>query len=175
MSGAVVWLTGLPSSGKSTLAGHLVARLREAGCPAVVLDGDEVRDALVPRPGYTPEERDSFYATLARLAALLARQDLIVLVAATGHRRAWRDRARALAPRFLEVFVDVPAEECRRRDGKGLYAQAASGAVLNLPGAGVEFEPPQAPEVVARGGEDAGALDEILSRLDCAPVSCPSA
>ena len=170
MSGAVVWLTGLPSSGKSTLAGRLVARLRAAGRPAVVLDGDEVRDALVPRPGYTPEERDSFYATLARLAALLARQQLIVLVAATGHRRVYRDRARALSPRFLEVFLEVPAEECRRRDRKGLYAQAASGTVSNLPGAGAEFEPPKAPEVVARGGEDSGALDEILSRLDLAPA-----
>ena len=170
MSGAVVWLTGLPSSGKSTLAGRLVARLRAAGRPAVVLDGDEVRDALVPRPGYTPEQRDSFYATLARFAALLARQELVVLVAATGHRRAYRARARALSPRFLEVVLDVPAEECRRRDGKGLYAQAARGTVPNLPGAGAEFEAPKAPEVVARGGEDAGALDEILSRLDWAPA-----
>lgn len=169
MSGAVVWLTGLPSSGKSTFAGRLVARLRAVGRPAVVLDGDEVRDALVPRPGYTPEERDSFYATLARLAALLARQELVVLVAATGHRRTYRDQARALTPRFLEVFLDVPAEECRRRDRKGLYAQAAGGTVPNLPGAGAEFEPPKAPEVVARGGEDAGALDQILSRLDAGP------
>jgi adenylylsulfate kinase len=165
VSGAVVWLTGLPSSGKSTLARHVLARLRDRGVPAAVLDGDEVRDSLVPRPGYTPAERDAFYATLSRLAALLARQGLTVLVPATAHRRAWRTQARALAPQFIEVFVDVAADECRRRDAKGLYAQAARGSAADVPGAGVEYEPPGSAEVVARGGEDPAAAEQIVERL----------
>ncbi|HET6922420.1 MAG TPA: adenylyl-sulfate kinase, partial [Anaeromyxobacteraceae bacterium] len=72
--GTVIWITGLPASGKSTLAARLRERLEALGRPAVVLDGDAVREALVPRPGYSAEERDAFYRTLAGLAALLALQ-----------------------------------------------------------------------------------------------------
>ena len=165
MSGAVVWLTGLPSSGKSTLAHRLIERLRAGGAAAALLDGDDVRAALVPRPGYSPAERDAFYATLARLAALLARQGTIVLVPATAHRRAYRDEARALSPRFLEVWLDVPADVCRQRDAKGLYATAARGAAPDLPGAGPEYEAPSNPDVIARGGEDAAAVEEVLRLL----------
>ncbi len=161
MSGAVVWLTGLPSSGKSTLAHELFTSLRRSRRAAALLDGDEVRDALVPRPGYSAAERDAFYATLGRLAALLARQGLIVAVAATAHRRAWREAARSLSPRFIEVFIDVPPDECRARDAKGLYAQG----VRDLPGADLQYEAPESPDVVASGGEDAAALREILRRL----------
>lgn len=165
MSGAVVWLTGLPSSGKSTLAGRLRVRLAALARCAVVLDGDEVRRALVPAPGYAPQERDDFYATLGRLAALLARQGTIVLVAATAPRRAHREGARALAPRFLEVFLDVSAEECARRDPKGLWARARAGDAPQLPGAGAPYEPPHAPEVRAAGGEDAAAVGAVLRAL----------
>jgi adenylylsulfate kinase len=160
-TGAVVWVTGLPSSGKSTFAARLQARLREAGRPSCTLDGDEVRRALVPAPGYTPEARDAFYATLARLAALLATQGLVVLVPATAHRAAYRAEARALAPRFVEVHVAVPAEECRRRDAKGLYA----AGLPDLPGADTAYEPPEAPDVVAAGGHDEGAADQVVALL----------
>lgn len=163
--GCVVWLTGLPSSGKSTLGVRLRDRLLAAGRCCALLDGDEVRDALVPRPGYSAEERDAFYATLANLAALLARGGAVVVVAATAHRRAYRERARALAPRFLEVHVDVDPAECVRRDAKGLYAAARAGGTGELPGAGVAYEPPTSPDLIARGGEDDAALADLLARL----------
>ncbi len=155
MSGLVVWLTGLPSSGKSTLARRVHERLPGA----ILLDGDEVRAAIAPDLGYTLPERDAFYAALARLAALLARQGRVVLVAATAHRRAYRDQARALAPRFVEVLVDVPAAECARRDAKGLYARAGAA----LPGAGVEYERPERPDVRAGGGHDEEAVRAIVA------------
>lgn len=158
--GAVVWFTGLPAAGKSTLAATLVARLRERGASAVLLDSDQVRDALVPPPGHDGVARDGFYRTLAGLAALLARQGLVVAVAATAHRRVWRALARALAPRFIEVYVDTPLAECQRRDPKGLYA--AASALPHLPGVNVPYEPPQAPELVARGGDDAAAIDALV-------------
>lgn len=164
-TGAVVWLTGLPASGKSTLAARLRERLEALGRASVVLDGDQVRQTLWPRPGYSTEERDAFYRTLAGLAALLARQGLLVLVAATAPQRAHRDAARALAPRFVEVFVDVPAEECARRDPKGLWAKARAGEAPTLPGAGARYEAPQAPEVRAAGGEDPAAVEAVLRRL----------
>jgi adenylylsulfate kinase len=80
------------------------------------------------------------------------------VVAATAHRRAFRERVRARAPRFVEVFVDVPPETCAARDPKGLWARARAGQAPDLPGAGLAYERPLAPEVVARGGEDADAV-----------------
>lgn len=163
--GVVVWITGLPSAGKSTLAARLARRLRGAGRAACVLDGDEVRRAIVPAPAYTKEARDAFYATLARLAALLAAQGLVVVVPATAHRAAYRAEARALAPAFIEVHVAVDADECRRRDAKGLYAATSAGQAAGLPGADVAYEPPDAPEVVAQGGHDAEAIERVLALL----------
>lgn len=168
MTGTVVWITGLPSSGKSTLAARVVERLRADGMAAALLDGDQVRGALDPRPGYDPESRSRYYGTLARLAALLARQGLVAVVAATAHRRAFRARARAVAPRFIEVFVDVPLEVCAARDTKGLFAAARRGTVTELPGVGSGFEPPLAPDVVADGGEDATA-PAVVAALVRAP------
>lgn len=165
MTGAVVFVTGLPAAGKSTLARAVVARLRARGRPAVLLDGDAVRAALSPRPGYDDAGRAAFYETLGNLALLLSGQGLVAVVAATAHRRAFRDRVRAAGGRFVEVFVDTPAEVCATRDPKGLWARARSGRAPDLPGAGPAYEPPRAPEVVARGGEDATAVDAVLGVL----------
>jgi adenylylsulfate kinase len=163
VTGAVVWLTGLPASGKSTLARALARRLRDDGREPLLLDGDELRAALVPAPGYHDEARDGFYRTLGNLACLAAGQGIAVIVAATAHRRTWRDRLRDRVPRFVEVHVATTADECRRRDPKGLYARAGPGSTL--PGAGVEYEPPIAPEVVVSpGGEDA-AIEQVLLAL----------
>jgi adenylylsulfate kinase len=165
VSGWVVWLTGLPSSGKSTLALALAAELERRGTMPCVLDGDEVRGCLVPAPGYGDSDRDAFYATLANLAALLARQGRVVLVPATANRRSFRQRARSVAPRYLEVFVDVSPEICTSRDAKGLYAAASKGEVSSLPGADSAYEPPQAPDVVAQGGQDRDAIERTLTLL----------
>lgn len=182
MTGAVVWVTGLPASGKSTFARRLRDRLRAAGVAAAVLDGDAVRAALVPPPGYDPAARAAFYETLGNLALALASEGLAVIVAATAHRRAFRDRVRArLAPgadatagptaepaqggRFVEVLVDAPPEICAARDPKGLWARARAGEAPELPGAAVGYERPIAPEVVARGGEDEAAVEAAAALL----------
>jgi adenylylsulfate kinase len=161
MDGVIVYLTGLPGSGKSTLAWRLRRRL-----PAcVLLDGDEVRQALVPRPGYDAAGRASFYLTMGGLAALLARQGHAVVLAATAPLRAHRDSVRAVFPRFIEVHVATPLEECARRDPKGLYARARAGEAPDLPGMGVAYEAPIDPEVVASGGDDEGAVAAVLDKL----------
>lgn len=162
--GVVVWLTGLPSSGKSTLARHLAAALRDQGRQVVVLDGDEVRASLVPTPGYDERGRADFYETLARLAALAAGQGLVAIVPATAPRARFRARARELAPRLVEVFVDVPLEECARRDAKGLYARGTA----DLPGASAPFEPPTHADVVVAGAGPAD-VSRVLSALAPAP------
>lgn len=161
MTGAVAWFTGLPSSGKTTLARAVAGELRLRDIHCVVLDSDDLRAAIVPALGYDEASRQHLYGSLARLAALIARQGHVVLVPATAHRRAFRDAARALAPAFVEVFVDTPLEECRRRDTKGLYAANASLA----PGAGVAYEAPLAPDFTVRPGDDEAAA-AIAQRLD---------
>ncbi len=143
MSGLVVWFTGLPSSGKTTLARETLCLLRAAGEPCCLLDGDEVRECLHPAPGYGAESRTDFYKTLAALAALLSRQSLVVVVAATTHRRADRQTAREMADRrFVEVFVDTPLHICEERDAKRLYAKARAGEIENFPGVQEPYEPP---------------------------------
>ncbi len=160
--GIVVWFTGLPASGKSTLAERAQKLLKARGTSAVLLDSDAVRPLLAPHFGYDPEDRDAFYFRLAELAAQLARQELVVLVAATAPLRAHRETARAQSPAFAEVYLDVPQEECARRDPKRLYAAARAGDAPQLPGFGAPYEPPERPAVRARGGQDQEAVDAIV-------------
>jgi len=165
MNGAVVWFTGLPSSGKSNLASRVNARLTAERIPCCTLDGDTVRALLQPPPGYSSEERDAFYRTLADLALELSRQGLVVLVPATAHRRIHRARARESAPRFIEVWMTAPLNECRERDAKGLYARFAAGQLHGIPGEDVSYEFPEHPDVTSHGGQDDAALSLILQLL----------
>jgi len=161
MTGVVAWFTGLPSSGKSTLAAAVAGELRLRDLAAVTLDSDAVRAAVMPTLGYDEAARAEFYAALASLAALIARQGFIVLVPATAHRRAFRDHARSLAPAYLEIFVDTPLDVCKRRDTKGVYQHALA------PGVGVEYEPPTTPDVrveIEDGAAAAAIATMIASR-----------
>jgi adenylylsulfate kinase len=145
--GFAIWLTGLPSSGKSTLARALQRLLAEQGIDSRVLDSDQLRRKLTPQPTYTPEERDAFYQAVAELARRLTAQGTNVLIAATASRRAYRRAARDCIPRFAEVYVECPPRVCRLRDPKGLWRRAGAGEITNLPGADAPYEPPRSPEV----------------------------
>jgi adenylylsulfate kinase len=164
MSGVVVWFTGLPSSGKSTLARNVQRRLLERGETPCLLDSDVMRRLLAPQLGHSDGERTAFYEALAGLAAELARQGLAVLVAATAHRREYRRRARESVSHFIEVWVTTPLADCQARDDKGLYAAAKTG-VGTLPGVGQPYEVPEDAEVQAAGGLDARAVDQILALI----------
>jgi adenylylsulfate kinase len=165
VSGAVVWFTGLPASGKTTLARRAQRRLG-----GVLLDGDALRDVLEAEDF---ADRDVFYRRLAALAAMLANQGHVVFVAATAPRRAHRDRARMLAPRFIEVHVATPLAECERRDPKQLYARARRGEAPLLPGVGVPYEPPLSPEVTT-GGDVISAIERELCRTSERPQPASS-
>lgn len=160
--GVVVWFTGLPSSGKTTLAHRVAEALAERSIHPVVLDGDEVRGLLRPHPGYDSASRDAFYETLGRLAGLLATQGHVVLVPATAHKRMFRARAKVFAPRFLEVYVDTPLSECARRDTKGLYAKSHAGEIEALPGIGDSYEPPENPNVTAHWRQFDDAIERVI-------------
>ena len=165
MSGVVIWFTGLPASGKTTLAKRVAEQLRASGRPHCLLDSDEVRRTVTPHLGYSVAERNSFYDQLARMAGLLARQGQVVLVAATANRRRFRVWAREMAPRYFEVYVNTPVQECRTRDPKGLYKRAAATGSTAMPGGGAEYEVPEAPDIEASGGED-DVVPAILALLD---------
>lgn len=158
-----VWLTGLPASGKTTLARALVADLRAQGRAILWLDSDDLRPHLAGAGRYDDEGRDAFYGALAHLMRLGLAGGSDVVVSATAHRRAFRDRARAAAGpgRFCEVWVATPRALCMARDPKGLYRASREGGVSTLPGVGAAYEEPLAPEVVV----DLGALtiDEAVA------------
>lgn len=162
--GLVVWLTGLPSSGKSTLALRVGEKLRASGSALVILDEDAVHAALRPEPGCDEAGRDAFYETLARLAALIATQGVIVLVPATAHRRAFRERARSLVDCFLEVYLDTPLEECRRRDSKARVERARTGGNLTTAGVRDAYEAPDKPDLVI-GAEDHEASAKLTAYI----------
>jgi adenylylsulfate kinase len=170
----VVWLTGLPASGKTTLALELQHRLAERGVNTVVLDSDELRRILTPEPAYTDQERDWFYGVIAALAAWLARSGVNLLIAATSHKRAYRQRARQAIARFAEVYVQCAPEICRQRDPKGLYALAEAGQAPRVPGAGAAYEPPDEPKAVVDTGQltPGAAAAAVLAALDGRLLNC---
>jgi adenylylsulfate kinase len=163
-----VWLTGLPASGKSTVARALAAELAGKGIRAAVLESDAVRREIAPNADYCDAERDAFYATVAYIARMLVLHGVPVIVDATANRRAYRDRARAAIPRFLEVYVRCPLAVCQARDPKGIYRRGAEGTAQNVPGVSAPYEPPLLPEVVVDGERDdpAVAARRIVSALE---------
>jgi adenylylsulfate kinase len=146
-SGFAVWLTGLPSSGKSVIAHELKRLLSEQGVSTQILDSDELRRRLTPQPTFTDKERKWFYDMIAFLAGLLTANGVNVLIAATGSRREYRDNARSGIERFVEVHIDCPKVVCRERDPKGLWQRAEKGEIHALPGAGTDYEAPLFPDI----------------------------
>jgi adenylylsulfate kinase len=140
-----IWLTGLPASGKSTIVAALKPHLEGLGCAVEVLESDAVRLVLTPAPTYSPVERDLFYRALAFMGARLVAHGVTVIFDATANRRAYRDFARSLIPRFIEVAVECPLELCMQRDYKGTYRRGESTTV---PGLQEPYEAPLNPEVV---------------------------
>lgn len=149
--GATVWLTGLPSAGKTTIARALEKRLLDGGRKVEVLDGDVVRTHLTRDLGFSRDDRDENIRRIGFVANLLSRNGVVVLCSVISPYRAVRDEVRSLheAP-FIEVHVATPVEVCEQRDVKGLYAKARAGEVHSLTGVDDPYEPPLAPEVVVR-------------------------
>lgn len=152
MSGTTVWLTGLPSAGKTTIARAVEKRLLDAGQRVEVLDGDVVRTHLTKGLGFSREDRDENVRRIGFVASLLARNDVTVLCSVISPYREVRDEVRALhegdGSRFVEVHVATPLEVCAARDVKGLYAKQAAGELAGLTGVDDPYEPPLAAEVV---------------------------
>jgi len=145
--GVVIWFTGVPASGKSTIAAAVEKQFHAQGLPIENLDADEVRANLSPNLGYTADARDENTKRLAWMSQMLSRYGVNVIVAAVSPLRSHRDRARQWCPKFVEVFVDCPLEVCQQRDPQGLYARAARGEVNDIAGMHMPYEAPADPEV----------------------------
>jgi adenylylsulfate kinase len=169
-SGFVVWLTGPPAAGKSTIARRLACAWVGRGLRAEVLDGDEVRAAFGGDLGFSREDRDANVTRVGDAAARLARTGACVAVAMVSPYRAARDAQRSRIARFCEVHCAAPIEVLVRRDPKGLYRRALAGELLNLTGVNDPYEPPLAPEVTVRTDREppdacAGAILAALEDL----------
>jgi bifunctional enzyme CysN/CysC len=167
-NGAVVWLTGLPGAGKSTLARALERRLFSRGGSPILLDGDTLRAGLNGDLGFSPEDRGENIRRIAEVATHLARNGHIAIVAAVSPSRDDRAAARRIADTaFREIYVATPAEVCEERDPKGHYAKARAGALKGFTGIGNDYQPPESSELVIDTSTRplAEATDEIERML----------
>ncbi|MFJ1717210.1 adenylyl-sulfate kinase [Streptomyces sp. NPDC088260] len=150
--GATIWFTGLPSSGKTTIARTLEKRLHAEGRRIEVLDGDEIRRFLSAGLGFSREDRDTNARRIGLVAEVLARNGVLALVAVIApyadSRQTVRERHEASMTPYLEVHVATPVEVCSERDLKGLYACHAAGALKGLTGVDDPYEPPLDPDLV---------------------------
>jgi adenylyl-sulfate kinase len=146
--GVTIWLTGLPSAGKTTLA-HLVGKMiRERGVTGIeILDGDVIRLNLCKDLGYSQEDRMTNIRRIAFVSQLLTRNGVIVIVAAISPYRESRDNARQEIKDFVEVFVKCPIEVLIERDVKGLYKKALAGNLPHFTGVSDPYEEPLNPEI----------------------------
>lgn len=167
--GFAIWITGIPASGKTSITRELVKKLKARQISVVVLESDEMRKILTPEPTYSPEERDRFYRTLALLGEMITRNNVNVIFDATANKRAFRDKARALIPNFIEAYVQCPLEVCMKRDPKGIYQSAAAGKTATVPGLQASYEPPLHAEITLDGqlpaDENADAIVKKIIQL----------
>jgi bifunctional enzyme CysN/CysC len=152
----VLWFTGLPGSGKSTIANIVERKLHALGRHTALLDGDSLRQGLNLDLGFNAASRAENIRRAGEVAKLMTEAGLVVLAAFVSPFREDRDKLRArFAPgEFVEVFVDTPLDVCAQRDPKGLYARARQGGIADFTGVGQGYEAPQLPELVLKAGED---------------------
>jgi adenylylsulfate kinase len=142
-----IWITGKPASGKSTIVSALIPQLEAMGLVVEVLESDEVRRVVTPIPTYSEAERDLFYRALAFTGQKLVAHGVTVVFDATASRRVYRDFARSVITRFIEVAVECPLTTCMERDRKGTYRKGQRGESLTVPGLQSPYEAPINPDL----------------------------
>lgn len=154
--GWCIWVTGLPGSGKSTVAKALLKKLDEQSIQTQIVSSDMLRKVVTPVPKYTEEERNMVYGAIVFVAKLLTQNGVNVIIDATGNRRKYRDQARKEIPKFMEAYIRCPLEICIQRETKrkeyahapkGIYKKAFTSGSTTVPGVGAPYEEPLQPEV----------------------------
>ena len=166
--GFTVWFSGLPSSGKTTIARLLEQELRKRGYKVEVLDGDIVREYFSKGLGFSREDRIENLRRIAYVAHLLSRNGVAVITAAVSPYQEARDRARQMNENFLEVYVKCPVEVCIQRDVKGLYKKALAGEIKNFTGISDPFEEPEHPEVICESDKETPeeSMQKVIHALE---------
>jgi len=166
--GFTVWLTGLPSAGKSTLAQLIADEIERRGIEVELLDADVIRTRFSKGLGFSKEDRDENIRRLGFLCHLLSKHGVSAVVAAISPYRAVRNEIRASLPHFVEVHVNSSLETCMARDVKGLYKKALAGEIPKFTGLDDPYEPPDAPEVLVNTDQEkpGASLHRILGKLE---------
>lgn len=165
--GVTVWFTGLPSSGKTTIAEVLARALREKGCKVERLDGDVIRQHLWKELGFSKEDRDENIRRAAYLAGVFTRNNIITITTFISPYRELRQYARESIGNFVEVYVKCPVELCIQRDPKGLYKKALAGEIKNFTGISDPYEEPLNSEVRIESDKETveDGVAKILDKL----------
>jgi adenylylsulfate kinase-like enzyme len=168
VSSKVYWITGLSGAGKTTLCRELVAHLRAQGRPVVMLDGDELREAMGATNAHTRQDRLQLAMRYAHLCHMIAVQGVDVAIATISLFREVHEWNRAIIPGYVEIYLHVPLEELKRRDPKQIYARAERGELKDVAGLDFAVDEPQAPDV--RIGWVSGltveaALERVIEQL----------
>jgi adenylylsulfate kinase len=175
--GAVLWFTGLPGAGKSTLAHAVEERLHQAACRTFVMDGDNVRHGLCGDLGFSAADRVENVRRIAEVAKLFLEAGTIVMTAFISPFRADRERARALFPHgdFLEIYCACPLAECERRDVKGMYRRARAGEISMFTGIDSPYEEPRDAELTVATGTLAleASVDAVIDLLRARGIVAP--
>lgn len=164
--GGVLWFTGMPASGKSTLALRLEQRLCREGIMAYVLDGDNIRGGLSADLGFSPADRSENLRRVAEVAKLLADAGFVCIAAFISPLRSDRDQARAInGADFQEIYIKASLPACEARDPKGLYRKARAGLLAEFTGVSAPYEPPSSPDLVidTERGEIETCVEQIFS------------
>jgi adenylylsulfate kinase len=168
MKGVTVWFTGLPCSGKTTLALKLSAELKKRGINCEDLDGDITRKYLSKGLGFSKEDRDENIRRVGFVCSLLTKHGTVVTAAFVSPYRSIRDENRQLIGNFVEVYVKCSVEKCMERDVKGMYKKAIAGEIKNFTGVSDPFEEPERPELVVETDKESEAesLQKIIAKLE---------
>ncbi len=174
--GFCIWLTGLPSAGKTTIGKVLAPKIRSRGWNVELLDGDEIRMGLSSDLGFDRKAREMHAARVTYVAKVLARNGVIPIVTLISPYRTSRARARQEIGRFVEVFVSTPLDVCEQRDVKGLYKKAREGKIKEMTGVDDPYEPPEKPDILVdtvhhSPEASADAIVRELERLDFLPAA----
>lgn len=163
--GAVVWLTGLPGSGKSTIAHGVEENLHQLGFQTAVLDGDNLRHGLCDDLGFSVSDRNEHVRRAGETAKLLLDLGMVVFVALVSPIQNAREKIRWLTPSgdFVEIYCKCPLSVCRERDPKGLYAKAESGVIPEFTGISAPYEEPPDPALILDTGNE--RIEESVNRL----------
>ncbi len=165
-AGWVIWLTGLPAAGKTTLASRVCEVLHSKGVRAEHLDGDELRKTLSEGLGFSRQDRDKHILRVGFVCGLLSRNGVVSIVSAISPYRQARDQVRASVGKFMEVYVKCPLEICERRDTKGLYRKAREGKLSQVTGINDPYEEPLSPELVLETDKETieACVGKIIAR-----------